>query len=136
MTGQRGRDLVLRMRDGGSWAVVAGLRARSIRLRAGLVEATTAESPGAWRALMAAAGRKSATVSGEGRFVNSASDALMRAAFFAQAAETFEIAAGGFGTLSGPFIVADLSWRGLHDDEAMFAVTLESAGAVGFSPAA
>ena len=69
MGGQRGRDVLIRIGDGGApenFAAIAGIRARTISLSAGLVDATTAESPEAWRELIAGAGTKRAEVAGSG----------------------------------------------------------------------
>jgi TP901-1 family phage major tail protein len=135
MAGQRGRDIVVKVGDGGepeTFAVVAGIRARSIVLGAGLMEATTAESPGGWRELIAGAGTKRIDLAGSGAFRNAASDALLRAAFFAGDAPRMRLEVAGFGAIEGPFAIAELAYSGLHDDEALFSIRLVSAGAVSF----
>jgi TP901-1 family phage major tail protein len=135
MAGQRGRDIVVKVGDGGepeTFAVVAGIRARSIVLGAGLVEATTAESPGGWRELIAGAGTKRIEVAGSGAFRNAASDALLRAAFFAGDAPRMRLEVAAFGVIEGPFAIAELAYSGLHADEALFSIWLVSAGAVSF----
>ena len=48
MAGQRGRDMLIMISDGGApetFVSVAGIRARTISLSAGLIDATTAQSP-------------------------------------------------------------------------------------------
>jgi len=73
MTAQNGKDLLLKIGDGGdpeSFASVAGLRAKTITLNARTVDATNADSPGAWRELLSGAGVKSCAVSGSGIFVD------------------------------------------------------------------
>ena len=67
------------------FVLVAGIRARTISLAAGLIEATTAQSAQAWREVIAGAGVKRAEVAGSGAFEDSMSDALLRATFFAGA---------------------------------------------------
>jgi TP901-1 family phage major tail protein len=136
MAGQKGRDVLIKIGDGGSpeaFATVAGIRAKTIALSAGLVDATTAESPGAWRELIAGAGAKKAEVSGAGVFKDAASDERMRSAYFGGQAANFRLVVPDFGTLSGPFVVAELSYGGEHDGEATFAIRLASAGAVSFA---
>jgi TP901-1 family phage major tail protein len=138
MAGQRGRDMLVRIGDGAepeTFVTVAGLRARSIALGAGLVDATTGDSPGEWRELLAGAGVKRAEVSGAGLFKDSASDALMRAAFFEGRAANFRLVLPDFGTLAGAFMISELSWGGAHDGEATFSVRLSSAGQVSFEAA-
>jgi TP901-1 family phage major tail protein len=135
MAGARGRDVAVRISDGGepeTFALVAGIRARTIVLGAGLVEATTAESPGAWRVLIAGAGTKRIDVAGSGAFRDAASDALLRAAFFAGEAPRLRLEVAEFGALEGPFAIAELAYGGEHDGEAMFSIRLASAGVVTF----
>ena len=138
MAGQRGRDFVVKIGDGGdpeAFAVVAGIRARTIALSARQVEATTAESPGAWRELIANAGTKRIEVSGSGAFRDVASDERMRAAFFAGEAPMFRLEAAEFGVLHGRFAVAELAYAGEHAGEATFSIRLASAGAIAFEAA-
>jgi TP901-1 family phage major tail protein len=135
MAGQRGRDVLIGIGDGEepeAFFVVAGIRAKTIALTAGLVEATTAQSPNAWREVIAGAGVKRAEVAGSGAFKDAMSDALMRAAYFAGAASNFRLEIPDFGVLTGPFVITELSYGGGHDDEATFAIRLSSAGLVSF----
>ena len=133
MAGQRGRDILLKISDGaGAYVTLAGIRASRIQLSAALVDATSADSPEAWRELLAGAGAKTAKVIGRGVFKDAASDARMRAVFFAGEAPDWQFILPDFGTLAGAFQVSELSWSGAHDGEAEFSVTLESAGLVSF----
>lgn len=133
MAGQRGRDLLLKIDDGaGAFVTVAGVRASRIELNAGMVDATGMDSPDAWRELIAGAGTKTARVSGRGVFRDAASDARMRAVFFAGEAPGWQLILPHFGVLQGAFQITQLSWNGTHEGEAEFSVTLESAGALVF----
>lgn len=133
MGGQRGRDILLKISDSESgFVTVAGVRASRIELRSGQVDATGADSPEAWRELLGGAGTKTARVSGRGVFRDAASDARMRAAFFAGETPDWQLILPDFGVLTGAFQIADLSWSGAHDGEAEFSVTLESAGLLDF----
>jgi len=134
MAAQKGRDVLLKMGDGGApeaFTTVAGLRARTISLNARTVDATDGDSAG-WRELLAGAGAKSASVSGAGVFRDAASDALMREAFFAGEARSWRLVLPDFGALQGPFVVAALEYAGEHEGEMTYAVTLASAGPVAF----
>ena len=136
MAAQKGADILLKLGDGGapeSFATVAGLRAKSITLNARAVDGTDADSPSAWRELMAGAGVKSASVSGSGIFRDAASDADVRSAFFAQAARNWQLVVPDFGTLEGAFLVASLSYSGSHEGEAQYAIELASAGELTFT---
>ena len=74
-------------------------------------------------------------MSGQGVFRDAASDALIREAFFAQATRTWRLIVPDFGVLEGPFLVSALEYAGEHEGEATFAISLASAGAVGFEAA-
>jgi TP901-1 family phage major tail protein len=138
MTAQHGKDLLLKLGDGGSpetFATVAGLRAKTISLNARVIDATDADSPNAWRELMPGAGVKAASISGAGLVKDSVSDAAVRSAFFAQSADRWRIVIPDFGTLEGAFLVAALEYSGRFDGEAQYAITLASAGELAFSAA-
>lgn len=136
MAGQKGRDVLLKIGDGGApqaFVTVAGVRAKTITLNARMVDATTADSVDQWRELIAGAGAKSAALSGSGVFKDAASDADIRALFFAQAARDWQIVVPDFGIMQGPFIVESLEYGGDHDGEATFSMSLSSAGALSFT---
>jgi TP901-1 family phage major tail protein len=135
MSGQKGRDVLIKIGDGGApeaFVTIAGIRAKTISLNARTVDGTSGESADAWRELIAGAGVKSASVSGAGVFKDAASDALIQQAFFTQAAKSFQLVIPDFGTLAGPFLIEALDYSGDHDGEAAFAITLASAGALTF----
>ncbi len=135
MAAQRGKDILLKIGDGADpegFVTVAGLRARTISLNARAVDATDGDSAGRWRELLAGAGVKQASVSGAGVFRDAASDAMIREAFFAQAARTWRLIVPDFGTLEGPFLIAALEYAGEHEGEATWAMTLSSAGEIAF----
>ncbi len=138
MTAQSGKDILLKIGDGSdpeAFTSVAGLRAKTISLNARTIDATHADSPGAWRELMAGAGMKTCAVSGSGIFVDAAADETVRQAFFNQTAENWQLIIPDFGTIEGPFLVAALEYSGRHDGEAAYAISLASAGALSFSGA-
>lgn len=135
MTAQAGKDILLKIGDGETpeaFTTVAGLRARTISLNARSVDVTDADSAGRWRELLAGAGVRSAAVSGQGVFRDAASDAAIREAFFEQSARNWRLILPDFGVVEGPFLVAALEYAGQHDGEASFALSLASAGALGF----
>jgi len=137
MTAQRGKDMLVRIGDGGSpenFTSVAGLRTKTISLNAREVDTTHAESNG-WRELLGAAGVRQCSVSGAGVFLNDAAADLIRANFFAGAIANFALVIPGMGTLSGPFLIANLDYSGDHDGEATVSMALASAGAVSFAAA-
>lgn len=136
MVAQKGKDLLLKIDDGGSFVTVAGLRSKRIAFNSETVDITDADSAGRWRELLAGAGVQRAAVSGSGIFKDAQSDALMRQRFFAGEIVAWQLAVPDFGTVEGPFQITALEYTGSHDGEVTFEVALESAGAVSFAVAA
>lgn len=61
MAGQKGRDVLIKISDGGTpdaFLTVAGIRTSTFELEQKGVDATSMESPGGWRELLAGAGLK------------------------------------------------------------------------------
>lgn len=138
MTAQRGKDLLLKLGDGGdpeTFASVAGLRARTFSLNAESVDVTHADSPGGWREILAGAGVRQASVAGAGIFLSGAAGEAIRALFFAGTARAWRLVVPGLGEIEGPFVIANLDYAGAHDGEATFAIALDSAGALSFTAA-
>jgi TP901-1 family phage major tail protein len=135
MAAQRGKDLLIRIANGGGFLAVAGLRARQIAFNAETVDVTNADSAGRWRELLAGAGMRRAALSGSGVFRDEASDARLRQVFFDGTLETYQIVVPGFGTLEGAFQITSLEYRGDHAGEVTFDMALDSAGALAFTAA-
>jgi TP901-1 family phage major tail protein len=138
MSAQRGRDLLVKIGDGGSpesFTTVAGLRATTLSFNATTVDVTNADSVDRWRELLAGAGVKSAAFSGSGVFKDAASDGALRAAFFSQATPNFQVVIPDFGTVAGAFQIAALQYEGPYDGEVKLSLSLASAGALSFTPA-
>jgi len=132
---EAGKDLLLKLGDDGapeSFSSMAGLRMKSISLNARTIDVTHADSLGGWRELLGGGGVKSCSVSGAGVFVHAAADAEVRTLFFEQALRNWQLVLPGFGTISGPFLVAALDYSGRYDGEAAWSLTLSSAGQLGF----
>jgi TP901-1 family phage major tail protein len=138
MTAQRGRDLLVKIGDGGSpenFTTVAGLRATTLSFNSTTVDVTNADSANQWRELLAGAGVKSAAFSGSGVFKDAASDESLRGAFFNQTGPNFQVVIPNFGTVTGPFQIASLQYEGPYDGEVKLSLSLASAGALTFTPA-
>jgi TP901-1 family phage major tail protein len=133
MAAQKGKDLLLKIHDGTTFATVAGLRSRTLAFNAQSVDVTHAESAGQWRELLAGATVKRASLSGSGVFKDAASDAVVRAAFFDGSLKTCQVVIPDFGTVAGPFQVTALEIAATHDREVTFDLTLESAGELTFT---
>lgn len=136
MTAQRGKDLLIKIGDGGTpetFASVAGLRATVLAFNARAIDATNADSVDMWRELLAGAGVKSAQISGSGVFKDAVSDETVRAAFFNQTLANWQIVIPSFGIVTGPFKVTALNYEGPYDGEVKTSLTLASAGALTFA---
>lgn len=133
MTAQKGRDLLLKVHNGTGFETVAGLRATNLSYNAETVDATTQDSVGAWRELLAGAGLKSASIRGQGIFKDAASDATVRGLFFSAGIVDWQIIIPDFGTVEGPFQISALDYAGRHDGEVTFELALASAGALTFT---
>jgi TP901-1 family phage major tail protein len=133
MVAQKGRDLLLKIDNGGTFATVAGLRSRRLAFNAETVDVTDAESVGRWRELLGGAGVQRASLSGSGIFKDQASDILVRGTFFAGTILSWQVVIPAFGTVTGPFQVTALEYSGEHDGEVRFELALESAGALAFA---
>lgn len=135
MSAQMGRNLLVKIGDGGSpqnFATVAGLRATTLAFNAQSIDITDNASTGMWRELLAG-GIKSATISGNGVFKDAGSDETLRQAFFDQACPDFQIVIPGFGAVTGPFKITALQYDGPFDGEVKLSLTLASAGALAFT---
>ncbi|WP_300529556.1 phage major tail protein, TP901-1 family [Maricaulis sp.] len=133
MTVQAGKDMLIKIGDGGvpeGFLSVAGLRTRTLSFNARPVDITHDQSLGSWRELLAGSGIKACTVSGAGVFTDAAADARLRQAFFDQAAPNWQLIIPDFVRLTGPFLIAALDYSGRHDGEAVWSMTLSSAGAL------
>ncbi len=132
MVAQKGKDLLLKISDGGTYVTVAGLRSRRLSFNTETVDVTDAESVGRWRELLGGAGVQRASLTGAGIFKDQASDALVRAAFFAGTILSWQVLIPDFGTLTGPFQITALEYSGDHNGEVRFELALESAGSLTF----
>ncbi len=132
MVAQKGRDLLLKISDGGTYTTVAGLRTKRLAFNAETVDITDAESAGRWRELLGGAGIQRASLSGGGVFKDQASDALVRTAFFAGSILSWQVLIPGFGALTGLFQITSLEYSGDYNGEVRFELALESAGSLSF----
>ena len=139
MAGQKGRDVLIKVSDGGApetFITLAGIRSSDIELNAQSVDGTAADSADGWREIIAGAGVKSARVRGKGVFKDADSDQRMQRIFFAAEVVTWQLIIPGLGVLTGPLHIRELKWGGVFDGEVSFSVDLESAGALAFEASA
>ena len=137
MAGQKGSDVLIRVDSTGLGVFVAvgGIRSKSISLNAETVDISDGDSTNKWRELLAAAGMKSATITGSGVFKDSAGEEDVRGYFFSQAIEDYQFVVPDFGTIEGPFQVTAIDYAGEYNGEATYSMTFESAGELTFTAA-
>ncbi|MHB1110841.1 MAG: phage major tail protein, TP901-1 family [Devosia sp.] len=135
MAAQSGKDMLLKLDQTGlgSFLTVAGLRTRALAFNAAAIDITDAESAGRWRELLSGGGIKRASVSGSGIFKDQASDAQIRALFFAGTIRNWQLILPDFGTIEGPFQIVALEFSADHAGEVTFELALESAGELTFA---
>ncbi len=135
MAAQNGKDLLIKLdlTGGGQFTTIAGLRATRISFNAETVDVTSLESQGGWRELLGGAGVRSASVSGSGVFVDSATDDRARQIFFAGTVEQFQVIIPDFGIVEGPFQITAIEYAGSYNGEATYELSLASAGALSFT---
>ena len=135
MAAQKGRDLLLKIDSTGTgvYITVAGLRTNTLTFNSETVDASSQDSIGAWKELLAGAGLKSAQIKGQGIFKNAASDAAIRGYFFNGTIVNWQVVVPAMGTLTGPFQITSLDFSGKFDGEMTFDVSLVSAGLLTFA---
>lgn len=133
MAAQKGKDLLLKLADASSvFVTIVGLRARQISFNAETVDITHAESAGRWRELLAGAGMRRSSISGAGVFKDDAADLLVRQVFFDGLIRDWQVVIPNFGTITGPFQISSLEYRGDHAGEVTFDMAMDSAGQLTF----
>ncbi|QIK41344.1 phage major tail protein, TP901-1 family [Pontivivens nitratireducens] len=134
MATQMGRDLLIKidMTGSGGFETVAGLRASRISFNAETVDTTTLDSTGGWRELLGGAGVRSAALSGSGVFRDADTDARARQMFFDGEVPDFQVVIPDFGIIEGPFQLTAIEYSGEYDGEAVYEMSMASAGALSF----
>jgi len=136
MKPQLGKDLLLKLGDDQNppdFTTVAGMRSRTLSLNAATVDVTHAQSVDGWRELLAGAGLRQASVSGNGLFLSEETAQTVRQTFFAGNIPSWQVIIPGLGVIEGPFQITSLDFSGEFDGEITMALALESAGVLSFT---
>lgn len=135
MGAQNGKDLLIKLdlTGAGSFQTVAGLRATRISFNSEAVDATSLDSQGGWRELLAGAGMKTASISGSGVFRDESTDERVRQVFFDGDIPDFQVVIPDFGIVEGPFQITAIDYSGSFNGEATYELSLASAGALSFT---
>jgi len=139
MAAQTGKDLLIKVgnNDGPpeTFTTVSGMQSKSIAFNSTTVDITDSDSTNRWRELLEGAGVKTASVSGDGVFKDSASEETVRGYFFGGSIHDYQVIIPDFGTVEGLFQITALEYSGEQDGESRFSMTLESAGALTWTAA-
>ena len=133
MASKRGRDILLRIGDGGgpeTFSIIGGTKIKEFDFRLRPVDSTHRESSGGWRELLDQDGFKSLRLVCQGNYRATASEEILRARAFAAQQANCEFVLPSLGTWSGAFLVTELRYFTRLIGEAQFRATFESAGAI------
>lgn len=134
MTALKGSLVLIRVGDGmasETFTTIGGLRLTEFELNQQFVEASDMES-GAWRKGIAA-GLRSARISGTGVFTGSAAEETMRGYAFGGSVKNFRFIFANGSSITGAFVITSYERSATHEDAEMYAIRLESAGALTYS---
>lgn len=141
MAKQLGRALLVKIGDGEAsetFANLCGLNSKSLTINNSSIDVTTPNctDPGGALWTETLTGLKSVSVSGDGFFEDSTSEARMNSvAMSADNSCNFQIVVPDFGTYAGSFRIASLEFGGESEGGVTYSVSLESNGEVTFTAA-
>ena len=139
MAKQLGRALLVKIDDGaGTLSNLCGLNSKSFTLNNSSIDVTTPDCTTPEGALWTEtlAGLKNASVSGDGFFEDSTTEARMNTVAMSNDNSTnFEIVIPDFGTYAGAFRITSLEFGGETEGGVTYSVALESTGAITFTAA-
>lgn len=141
MAAQKGRELLLKLGDGGgpeAFTTVAGLRDTSVTINEQEVDITSKDSNGI-RELLDGNIVRSISVSGSGVFLDSTGFNTIRDSALAGTHNNFQVVIAGTsnagGTYEGAFRITSLEETGSYDGEQQYSISLESADATTWTDA-
>lgn len=117
-----------------SYTTYAGIKTRTLTLNRETVDVTNSDSLNQWRELLADAGIRSMSTSGNGVFQ---SDVAAKAAVAEVVSGTsfrkHQLIVPGLGTFEGLFAVTQCEFAGEHNGEETYSLSFESAAALTFT---
>jgi TP901-1 family phage major tail protein len=135
MPSQKGRDLLLKIGDGGSpesFTTIGAARTAAMSLNNQPVDATSIGDAGV-QALAPDAGVQTMTLRLDGLFKDAAAEETLRAAAFGRTANNYELYFPNGDKYAAAFVVAEYARQGSHDGLETFSVTLLRHGAGTFT---
>jgi len=141
MAKQLGRALLVKIGDGEAseaFANLCGLNSKSLTINNSPIDVTTPDCTTPEGALWTEtlAGLKNASVTGDGFFEDSTTEARMNTvAMAADSKANFQIVVPDFGTYAGAFRITSLEFGGETEGGVTYSLSLESTGTVTFAAA-
>lgn len=141
MAQQKGRELIIKIGDGGdpeTFTNFAGLQTRSFNLSVNEVETTVPDKddPGEVVQRTATAGIRSQSFSGDGLFDNDTESQTAVDAALNGTPINAQVVVPGVGTFEGPWIISGLEFSGGMEDNLGFSATFSASDALTFTKAA
>lgn len=137
MAYQKGSDMLLQcdVNGSGSYSTMATIQTNTLRFNSDTVEVTNQQSANKWRQLLAGAGIKRLSVSGQGVFDDSSVENTMWTYAQAGTIRNWRVTVPTLGTFTCLMQVTSLEYAGRHQGEVQWSVSLESAGELTYSAA-
>lgn len=125
-----GEELLLQVRGSdGTFLPVTGMRLTGLGIQNESVDVTDQSSRG-WRTLLSGAGLRTVELSAAGIFLGGEGELRLRSMALSGGAAEFVVTLEKGRRLRGNFVVGQISYEGLSDDETTYRVSLASASAV------
>lgn len=141
MAKQLGRALLVKIGDGDpseTFSNLCGLNSKSLTINNSSIDVTTPDCTTPEGALFTAtlAGLKNVSISGNGFFEDSTTEARMNTVAMANDNQAnFQVVVPDFGTYAGAFRITSLEFGGETEGGVTYSLSLESTGAVTFTAA-
>ena len=138
MPSQKGRDLLLKIGDGGSpeaFTTIGAARTVSMTLNNQAQDSTSMADSGV-QTLQPDAGVQIMTAALDGLFKDAAAEETLRATAFGRAVKNYQLLFPNGDLYTASFVVQNYARSGSHDGLETFSVTLARSGAGIFTPGA
>lgn len=137
MPANKGTLVLIKVGNGGvpeTFTTIGGLKISRMLLSNKVMDGSNVNT-GQWRLLLGGSGIQSLKISGSGTFTDASSEEILRGYSFAGSVNNYQFMFANSDLLAGPFQVVSYERSGDYDKEEAYAMTLESAGGITFTPA-
>ncbi len=137
MAAQKGSDVLLKIDTaavgGPTFSTIGYLQSASLRFGADAVDITNQDSVNKWRELLAGAGIRRMTTSGQGVFNDTVAEVAALTPVLNGTLKQWQAIVPALGTFQGLFQLTQCDYTSRHAGEVQYAMTLESAGPITFT---